>query len=322
VYVSELPPRAGSPRPAAATTKHESDTNPTALARQSVTDRSGVESAVMDFGVAIFPTDETIMPARVARFAEERGFESLFFPEHTHIPTARETPWRGGAELPRHYWRVLDPFVSLASAAAATTRLRLGTGVCLVIQRDPIVTAKEVATLDLLSGGRFEFGVGAGWNRGEIENHGTDFKRRFTIMRERIEAMQAIWTQEAASYHGRFVDFESIASWPKPVQRPYPPVLVGGDGPTVLDRVLAYGDAWMPESEEGLAARIAELQRRAQAVGRPRIPVTYFGAERNAAAAARLVEAGVDRILFYLPSSEAGVVERSIDEVADVVASL
>jgi probable F420-dependent oxidoreductase len=276
----------------------------------------------MNFGVAIFPTDETITPARVGVLAEQRGFDSLWFPEHTHIPTARETPYPDGGELPDHYWRVLDPFVSLASAAAATTRLRLGTGICLVIQRDPIVTAKEVATLDLLSGGRFEFGVGAGWNRGEVENHGTDFKRRFTVMRERVEAMQAIWTQDAASYHGRFVNFESIASWPKPVQRPYPPVLVAGSGPTVLDRVLAYGDGWLPEYEEGLAGRIAELQRRAQDAGRPRIPVTYFGAKRDAALVTRLAGAGVDRILFYLPQADEGVVEQSMDELAAMIASL
>ena len=276
----------------------------------------------MNFGVAIFPTDETITPARVGVLAEQRGFDSLWFPEHTHIPTARETPYPDGGELPDHYWRVLDPFVSLASAAAATTRLRLGTGICLVIQRDPIVTAKEVATLDLLSGGRFEFGVGAGWNRGEVENHGTDFTRRFTVMRERVEAMQAIWTQDAASYHGRFVNFESIASWPKPVQRPYPPVLVAGSGPTVLDRVLAYGDGWMPEYEEALAARIAELQRRAQEAGRPHIPVTYFGAKRDAALVMRLADAGVDRILFYLPQADEGVVERSMDELAAMIAPL
>src|SRR5215210_8276250 len=205
----------------------------------------------MEFGLSMFVTDETATPAEVARITEERGFGALFFTEHTHIPVARATPWGGGAELPRHYWRCLDPFVALTAAAGATTTLRLGTGVCLVPQRDPIVTAKEVATLDLLSGGRFEFGVGAGWNREEIENHGTDFSRRFGILRERVEAMKAIWTSEEAAYHGRHVTFSGLAAWPKPVQRPHPPVLVGGNGPKVLDRVLTYGDVWFPNREEG-----------------------------------------------------------------------
>src|SRR5215468_5518131 len=178
----------------------------------------------MEYGLAIFLTDESIGPAEVARLAEERGFTSLFVTEHTHIPTRSLEP-----DLPRYYQRILDPFVALTAAAGATRRLRLGTGVALLIQRDPIGTAKEVATLDLLSGGRVELGVGAGWNREEIENHGTPFEQRFGVLRERVEAMRAIWTQDAASYHGKHVDFDSIAAWPKPVQRPLP-VLIGGNG--------------------------------------------------------------------------------------------
>ena len=200
----------------------------------------------MDTGVAIFPTHDAIAPADMARLAEERGHESLFFPEHTHIPAARQTPWPGGRELPRKYAHTLDLFVAATAAVTATTRLRVGSGICLVIERDPITTAKEVASVDYLSGGRFEFGVGAGWNREEMANHGTDPRHRMALLRERVEAMKAIWTSDEASYAGEYVKFERIWSWPKPAQRPYPPVLVGGNGPGVLDRVLAFGDAWFP----------------------------------------------------------------------------
>ncbi len=275
----------------------------------------------MHLGVSIFLTDETIGPAGVARLAEERGFESLFVPEHTHIPTARQTPHRLGTPLPRHYWRTLDPFIALTAAAAVTTTLRLGTGICLVTQRDPIVTAKEVATLDFLSGGRFEFGVGAGWNREEIEHHGTAFDGRFGVMRERVEAMKLLWTQEAGTYKGRHVSFEASDAWPKPVQKPYPPILIGGHGPRVFERVIGYADAWMPLAEDGLAASIADLQRRAADAGRGRIGVTYFGAERSAAALERLAAAGVDRVLFGLPPAPADEVERALDELAPLVAA-
>src|SRR5437588_6708066 len=181
----------------------------------------------MKFGVAIFPTEDVQDPAEIARMAEERGFESLFFPEHTHIPASRETPYPAGGELPGYYSRTYDPFVALTAAATATERLRIGTGICLVVERDPITTAKEVASLDRLSGGRFLFGVGAGWNVEEMRNHGTDASRRFGLMRERVEAMKAIWTQDEASYQGRPVQVEPNWSWPKPLQQPHPPVLVG-----------------------------------------------------------------------------------------------
>src|ERR1700677_433735 len=192
----------------------------------------------MDTGVAIFPTHDAIAPADMARLAEEHGHESLFFPEHTRIPATRQSPWPGGSEMPRKSAHTFDLCVALTAAATATSRLRVGSGICLVIERDPIITAKEVASIDHLSGGRFEFGVGAGWNREEMENHGTDPRVRMAVMVERIEAMKAIWTQDEASYRGRHVSFERIWSWPKPAQRPHPPVLVGGNGPTVLDRVL------------------------------------------------------------------------------------
>src|SRR5438477_4267717 len=194
----------------------------------------------MEFGLAIFPTEDVPPPDEIARMAEERGFESLLFPEHTHIPARRETPYPAGGELPRQYSRTYDPFVALTAAASATERLQVGTAICLVVERDPIVTAKEVASIDRLSGGRFLFGVGAGWNVEEMRNHGTEASRRFGLMRERIEAMKAIWTQDEASYSGRYVGFERIWCWPKPVQKPHPPVLVGGNGASVLDRVLAF----------------------------------------------------------------------------------
>ncbi|MGZ4179004.1 MAG: LLM class F420-dependent oxidoreductase, partial [Solirubrobacteraceae bacterium] len=200
----------------------------------------------MDFGIGYFPTHDAISPGAIARLAEERGHESLFFAEHTHIPAARDSEYPGGGALPRKYIHTYDLFVALTAAAEATSTLRVGSGICLVIERDPITTAKEVASIDHLSGGRLEFGVGAGWNREEMANHGTDPRTRMRLMKERIEAMKAIWTQVEASYSGEFVSFDRIWSWPKPAQRPHPPVLVGGLGPTVEDRVLAFGDAWFP----------------------------------------------------------------------------
>jgi probable F420-dependent oxidoreductase len=278
----------------------------------------------MELGLAILLTDYSIQPARLGSLAEERGFESLFLAEHTHIPASRETPYPGGTELPREYSHTIDPFVGLAAAASVTERLKLGTGICLVTERDPIVTAKEVATLDHVSGGRFLFGVGAGWNKEEMRNHGTDPRTRWTIMRERVEAMKAIWTHDEAEYHGRFVDFDPIWSWPKPVQKPHPPVLVGGVGDKVLDRVVAYGDEWIPNrvrNPEELGERIAELQRRAEAAGRGRIPVTVFGAKREQRLLERLEAAGVTRSLFYVRPEEPGEVERQLDELAEVAAA-
>src|SRR5437764_1570456 len=196
----------------------------------------------MKLGLAMFPADYAIHPAELGQLTEELGFESLFLPEHTHIPASRRTPWPGGGELPREYSHTYDPFITLAAVAQRTERLLLATGICLVVERDPITTAKEVASVDHLSGGRFLFGVGAGWNIEEMENHGTDPHTRFSLMRERIEAMKAIWTSDEAEYHGRHVDFDPIWSWPKPVQDPHPPVLVGGNGAKVLDRVIAFGD--------------------------------------------------------------------------------
>src|SRR3954463_16136077 len=216
----------------------------------------------LQFGVAMFPTDYAIDPVALGRLAEERGFESLWFPEHTHIPTSRDTPYPAGGDLPPEYWHTHDPFVALAAVAAATERLKVGTGICLVVERDPITTAKEVASLDVVSGGRFMFGVGAGWNREEMANHGTDPDGRFGLMRERIEAMKAIWSEDEAESQGRYLTFDPIVSWPKPVQKPHPPVVVGGNGPKVLDRVLAFGDEWMPNrvgDDDEFVARLHQL---------------------------------------------------------------
>jgi probable F420-dependent oxidoreductase len=240
-------------------------------------------------------TDETTAPGDLGRLVEERGFGALFVPEHPHMPhdTIRD--------VDRKYYRALDPFVTLTAAAATTTRLRLGFGILLLAQRDPITTAKAIASLDHVSGGRVEVGLGAGWNVPEIENHGTPFERRFGVLRERVEAMLAIWTADEASYHGRYVSFERIMSWPKPVQRPHPPLLVGGTGERVLERVVRYGDGWFPNSRDRLAERVVELRRRGEDDGRGRIPVTYFGAPTDAAVVGELEAAGVDRVLFMLP---------------------
>jgi len=278
-------------------------------------------AAELEFGLAIFPTDYSIDPVALGRLAEERGFESLWFPEHTHIPVSRDTPYPAGGELPKQYWHTHDPFVALAAVAAATERLKLGTGICLVVERDPITTAKEVASLDRLSGGRFLFGVGAGWNREEMRNHGTDPRTRFTLMRESVEAMKAIWTQDEAEYHGRLVDFDPIWSWPKPVQQPHPPVLVGGNGEKVLERVVAFGDEWMPNrvKAEAFVARLQELRRLAEEAGRAPIPVTVYGASRKPDVLAEWAENGVTRAVYWLPSADAGEVERRVDEAAGYV---
>jgi probable F420-dependent oxidoreductase len=273
----------------------------------------------MEFGVGYFPTHDGIGPGDIARRVEERGQDALFFAEHTHIPAGRESPWSGGPVLPRKYWHTYDLFVALTAAAVATRRLRVGAGVCLVVERDPIVTAKEVASVDHLSGGRFEFGVGAGWNREEMANHGTDPRVRMALLGERVKAMQAIWTQEEASFAGRFVNFDRIWSWPKPAQHPYPPVLIGGNGPTVLDRVLEYGDGWFPQwHDQDLIPRIAELTDRAD---RP-LQVQVLGVPPDPKALEQLADAGVHRASCWLPSGPWSVVERRLAEWEQAVAAL
>ncbi len=267
----------------------------------------------MRTGVAYFATDEALDPGDVARMAEERGHSSIYFADHTHIPSKLASTLPEGGELPRQYWRLYDLFVTLAIAARATDTIRLGTGICLVVERDPIITAKQVASIDHFSGGRFDFGVGAGWNREEMANHGTDPRTRMRLLRERVEAMKEIWTNDVATYHGEFVSFEAIWSWPKPVQAPHPPVLVGGDGPTVLDRVLAFGDAWMPDwAPEGILERLGDLRERADAAGRE-IPATMMGVPADAAELERCREAGVAECLHWLPSAGRAEIEAALD---------
>jgi probable F420-dependent oxidoreductase len=259
----------------------------------------------MNFGVTIFITDYSIQPAELARELEVRGFESLWVPEHSHIPVSRLSPWPGGAELPKMYHDVYEPFVALAAAAAVTTRLLLATGVCLVVQRDPIQTAKDVATLDRVSGGRFLFGVGSGWNAEEMANHGTrDFTRRFALLRERIEAMKAIWTASRAEYHGELVDFEPIYAWPKPVQKPHPKIHVGGGFPGGARRAARFGDGWMPiHGRDEIVGSLPAFRELVTKQGRDpaALEVTVFAAPPDAEALARYAAAGITRAVFGLP---------------------
>ena len=273
----------------------------------------------MRIGIAMFPTDYAIQPAELGKLVEERGFDSLWFPEHTHIPASRRTPYPAGGELPPEYFHTHDPFVALCAVATATTKLRVGTGICLIIERDPITTAKEVASLDFLSGGRFLFGVGAGWNEEEMENHGTDPRRRFGVMRERVEAMKAVWTEDEAEYHGKHVDFDPIWSWPKPVQKPHPPVFVGGGGEKVLDRVLRFGDGWLPQPprEKDLVGRMAELRRRAEEEGRERPQIMPFHSKSQPEFVEEMQEAGADGCVFWIPPEGRDETEARLDRIAD-----
>ena len=268
----------------------------------------------MDVGIAVFSGDYGLAPPALGRAVEQRGFESLLFAEHTPIPVARSD-----GRPTRDYAETYDPFVALSSVAAVTATLALGTAVCLVTERDPIVTAKAVSSLDRISGGRFLFGVGAGWNREELANHGTDPGTRMALLADRVQAMRRIWTDDEAEYHGRFVDFDPIWSWPKPVQRPHPPVLVGGNGPGAEDRVLAFGDAWLPQcgpldSVDELERRVATLRRRAADAGRGPVPVTLFGAIPDPALLEEFAGAGVDRCLLPLPPGTAPELLATLDD--------
>lgn len=260
----------------------------------------------MQLGIFSFNTEYGIRPDELARALEERGYESLWLPEHTHIPASRLSPYPGGGDLPRPYYHMGDPFVSAMAAAAATKRLLVGTAICLVVEHDPIVLAKEVATLDWLSGGRFILGVGAGWNAEEMENHGTPFNRRFKVLEERIKAMKEIWAHEEASFSGEFVNFEKIISYPKPVQTPNPPILFGGATPRARQRVVDYCDGWIPIDvlSDDMPAAIADLHEKARAAGRDPagIPVSVFafdGADGDTIL--RYRDMGVDRMVLVAP---------------------
>jgi probable F420-dependent oxidoreductase len=277
----------------------------------------------MHIGVCMFATEYAIRIDELARASEERGFESLWVPEHTHIPKSRKTPFPGGEPLPKEYFHTLDPFVSLMAAAAATRKLRVGTGICLVIERDPITTAKEVASLDLLSGGRFELGIGAGWNQDEMENHGTIYKARYLILREKTLAMKEIWTKDWAEFHGEFVNFDPIASYPKPVQKPHPPVLIGGESRHTLQRVVDFCDGWFPRGRnpEIILPALADLRARAAKAGRDMksISVSIFGAKPDAAVLDQYAAAGITRSIFRVPSEGRDKILPMLDQFATLI---
>ncbi|MBI1818040.1 MAG: LLM class F420-dependent oxidoreductase [Deltaproteobacteria bacterium] len=277
----------------------------------------------MDFGVLMFATDYAIRPDDLARAAEERGFESLWFPEHTHIPASRRSPWPGGPELPKEYWHTHDLFVAMTMAAAVTKKLKVGSGICLVIERDPIVLAKEVATLDALSNGRLLFGIGGGWNAEEMENHGTNFKTRWKRLRESIEAMKAIWANDNAEYHGELINFDPLWSWPKPTQKPHPPIYLGGHGEKALKRVVKYCDGWMPIGLRAgdMKKEIAALHALAKAAGRdPKsIAITLYGVPSDADVIRSYADMGIHRVSFALPPADRDTVLPLLDRYAEVM---
>ncbi len=274
----------------------------------------------MDVGVFYFPVDYGIDVAELAKALEDRGFSSLYVPEHTHIPLSRKTPFPGGGELPKRYAHTHDPFVALAFAAAATKKLKIGTGICLVPQHEPIVTAKAIASLDMLSNGRFIFGIGGGWNVDEMENHGATHKERFKIMREHVLAMKALWTQEEASYHGQFVNFDPVWSYPKPVQRPHPPIVLGGESDHTLKRVVEYCDGWFPRTRAGFdpVEAKARLAKAANEKGRdPKsLTITVFGAPNKAEVLESYAKAGIEGALLAVPDGTRDEILAFLDKQA------
>ena len=279
----------------------------------------------MQVGVFYFPADYGIDIAELAQALEARGLASLYVPEHTHIPASRRSPFPAGGELPKKYSHTHDPFVALSFAAAATKKLLLGTGICLVPEHDPIVTAKSVASLDQLSGGRFVFGIGGGWNVEEMENHGAQYKTRFKLMRERVLAMQALWTQEEASFHGEFVNFDPVWSYPKPKQRPHPPILLGGESDYTLRRIVEYCDGWIPRPVAGFTPRDAKarLARMAEAKGRDPagLSITVFRAPADKAALDDYRAAGIDGALLEIPDLGRDEILRLLDQYAPLAAA-
>ncbi len=272
----------------------------------------------MKFGISTFVTDEGIAPGPLARAIEDRGFDSLFVAEHTHIPLSRKSPWPRGGELPRKYYRTLDPFITLTAAAAATERLLLGTGVALIVERDPIITAKEVASLDLVSGGRVIFGIGVGWNREEMENHGTDPRTRGRLTDEHLRAMIEIWTKDEPEFHGLYVDFDPIGAWPKPLRKPYAPIYVGGGSPA-FKRIAEFGDAWLANGlpPDELGPMMGELR---EVAGRD-VPVTVFNASSEPEDLEAYAKLNVERVLLGLPTLPEGETLDHLDALARVAAA-
>ena len=279
----------------------------------------------MKFGASMFFTDYSMTPAALARAVEDRGFDILWAPEHSHIPLSRKTPFVMGGDLPKRYYDTMDPFVTLTVAAMATKTLKIGTGVCLIAQRDPIQTAKLVASIDQISGGRFVFGVGNGWNQDEMENHGTVFTSRHKLARERIEAMKAIWTQDRAEYHGEFVNFDPMMSWPKPVQKPYPPILVGGAFPYSARRAVRYGDGWMPQVTDYAKTPLLELipRFRQMAAENGRDPaaleISIGGQRPEVDLIKQYQDAGVNRVSCSLESDKAPAILPILDQWAEII---
>jgi len=277
----------------------------------------------MDFGASMFFTDYSMSPGELGRALEARGFESVWAPEHSHIPLSRKSAWPGGADLPKRYYDTMDPFVTLTAAAAATTRLNVGTGVCLVNQRDPIQTAKQVASIDQLSAGRFLFGVGIGWNQDEMEDHGTVFETRAQLTRERIEAMKEMWTKAKPEYHGEMVNLPPMMVWPKPVQKPHPPVIVGGAFPQGARRALRYGDGWMPIMRGGqtIFELVPKFKQMAAEAGRDSasVPLTTFGAPEDADQLKRLRDFGIVRVIVALDSEKSEVILPILDRWAGLI---
>ena len=270
----------------------------------------------MDFGAMMFVTDYSIPPADLARALEERGFESVWHPEHSHIPLTRKTPFPGGGDLPKMYYDAMDPFVTLTAAAMATKKLKVGTGVCLVIQRDTIQTAKLAASLDQVSGGRFLFGIGGGWNQDELEDHGTVHATRFKKMREQVEAMRQIWTQSKPEYHGEIVEFPAMMTWPKPAQSPLP-VIVGGGFPQAARRAIRYGNGWIPTARYGaIDEYMPKFKQMLSEAGRTLddVPLTLFGIGPDADVVKRCRDMGVARVVAGLPPEKADKILPMLDQ--------
>ena len=281
----------------------------------------GIEN--VQIGISMFPTDFAIQPAQFAMAVEERGFDSLYFPEHTHIPVSRDTPFPGGGDLPREYWHAHDPFVALSVCAAVTERIRLGTGICLLIERDPITTAKEIASLDVVSNGRAVIGIGAGWNREEMENHGANYKHRWAILREKVLAMKEIWSNDEPEFHGEFVDFDPLWSWPKPIQEGGPPIWIGANSRYVFDRVADYANGWMPIGRVGVET-IETLRAAVDAKGRniEDIDLALFAGLPNANFITSQAERGFDEVVLNVPSAPRDTVLPILDQYAEVLSEI
>ena len=280
---------------------------------------------MLKFGVSMFFTDYSMRPGELGQALESRGFESVWAPEHSHIPLSRKTPAAGGGELGKKYYDTMDPFVTLTAAAMATKTLMIGTGICLVAQRDPIQTAKLVASIDQVSGGRFLFGIGNGWNQDEMENHGTDFKTRHARARENVEAMKEIWTKSKAEYHGKFVNFDPMMAWPKPIQKPHPPVIVGGAFPYSARRAIRYGDGWIPHAARGsyqeIADMIPEFRTMCAEAGRDpaSIAITVWFPGNDPDVMKRYMDLGVERVVFNVESVAAKEALPVVDGIAELM---